>query len=33
MTNLREALQEANYHYSERKYDLPYEFANGNVTL
>ena len=31
--NLREALVEANYHYSERKYDLPYVFANGNVTL
>ena len=30
---LREALTEANYHYSERKYDLPYDFANGNVTL
>jgi hypothetical protein len=33
MTSLKEALQEANYHYSERKYDLPYVFANGNVTL
>jgi len=33
MTLLREALKEANYHYSERKYDLPYDFANGNVTL
>ena len=33
ISNLGEALQEANYHYSERKYDLPYEFANGNVTL
>ena len=31
--NLREVLQEANYHYSERKYNLPYEFANGNVIL
>ena len=30
---LGEVLQEANYHYSERNYDLPYEFANGNVTL
>ena len=30
---LREALTEANYHYSERKYELPYVFANGNVTL
>ena len=33
MTSLKEALQEANYHYSERKYDLPYVFAKGNVTL
>ena len=33
ITSLKEALQEANYHYSERKYDLPYVFANGNVTL
>ncbi len=33
MTSLREALQEANYHYSERKYDLPYVFATGSVTL
>ena len=33
MTSLKQALQEANYHYSERKYDLPYVFANGNVTL
>ena len=31
--NLREALVEANYHYSKRKYHLPYVFANGNVTL
>ena len=30
---LMDTLQEANYHYSERKYDLPYDFANGNVTL
>ena len=30
---LRDALQRANYHYSERKYDLPYDFATGNVTL
>ena len=30
---LREALTEANYHYSERKYELPYVFAAGNVTL
>ena len=30
---LREALTEANYHYSERKYELPYIFATGNVTL
>ena len=33
MTSLKETLQEANYHYSERKYDLPYVFATGNVTL
>ena len=33
MTSLKETLQEANYHYSERKYDLPYDFANSNVTL
>ena len=33
MTSLKEALTEANYHYSERKYDLPYVFATGNVTL
>ena len=33
ITSLKESLQEANYHYSERKYDLPYVFANGNVTL
>ena len=33
INSLREALTEANYHYSERKYDLPYVFANGNVTL
>jgi hypothetical protein len=33
MTSLKEALQEANYHYSERKYDLPYVFATGSVTL
>jgi len=31
--NLGEVLREANYHYSERNYDLPYEFANGNVIL
>ena len=33
MNELNRALQLANYHYSERKYDLPYDFANGNVTL
>jgi len=33
ISSLREALQRANYHYSERKYDLPYDFATGNVTL
>ena len=33
ISSLREALQRANYHYSERKYDLPYDFANSNVTL
>tara|TARA_R100000234_G_scaffold327_2_gene276 strand:- start:498 stop:1490 length:993 start_codon:yes stop_codon:yes gene_type:complete len=33
MNELNRALQLANYHYSERKYDLPYNFANGNVTL
>ena len=33
INSLREALTEANYHYSERKYDLPYVFANGNVIL
>jgi hypothetical protein len=33
INSLREALTEANYHYSERKYDLPYVFATGNVTL
>ena len=33
MNELNRALQLANYHYSERKYDLPYEFANGNVIL
>ena len=33
ISSLREALTEANYHYSERKYDLPYVFATGNVTL
>jgi hypothetical protein len=33
MTSLKEALQRANHHYSERKYDLPYDFATGNVTL
>ena len=33
INSLREALKEANYHYSERKYDLPYVFATGNVTL
>ena len=33
INSLREALTEANYHYSERKYDLPYDFANSNVTL
>ena len=26
-------LREANYHYTERDYSLPYEFAKGNVTL
>ena len=30
---LADTLQRANYHYSERKYDLPYDFSNGNVTL
>ena len=30
---LADTLQRANYHYSERKYDLPYDFANRNVTL
>ena len=30
---LKVTLEEANYHYSERKYSLPYAFANGNVTL
>ena len=33
MTSLKQILQEANYHYSERKYNLPYEFANGNIIL
>ena len=33
MSTLRDILQRANYHYSERKYDLPYDFANGNITL
>ena len=33
MNELNRALKLANYHYSERKYDLPYEFANGNVIL
>ena len=33
MSALRDILQRANYHYSERKYDLPYDFANGNITL
>jgi hypothetical protein len=33
MSALRDILQRANYHYSERIYDLPYDFANGNITL
>jgi hypothetical protein len=33
MNELNRALKLANYHYSERKYNLPYEFANGNVIL
>ena len=33
MNELNRALKLANYHYSERRYDLPYEFANGNVIL
>jgi len=33
MNNLKEVLIEAKYHYDDRKYDLPYEFANNNVTL
>ena len=33
MTSLRQTLQEANYHYSERKYNLPYVFAKGDITL
>ena len=33
MTSLKQTLQEANYHYSERKYDLPYVFAKGDITL
>jgi len=33
MASFKEILHEANYHYNERKYSLPYEFANGNVIL
>ena len=33
MASFKEALTNANYHYSERKYDLPYAFANGDITL
>ena len=33
VNGLEVTLQEANYHYSERKYSLPYAFANGNIVL
>lgn len=31
--NLDEILMKANYHYTNRRYDLPYEFLANNVTL
>ena len=33
ISNLGKVLEEANYHYSERNYDLPYAFAKGDVIL
>lgn len=32
-TRLTDTLYKANYHYTERKYELPYEYSKGLVTL